>query len=90
MSEYQNWMGREVMSKKVWRISQCLFIVVLLITLIYCSTSQSLWLDEVFSLNLVDHSWGDMFDLAKADVHPPFYYVILKLFILIGGGGPTM
>ena len=84
MSEYQNWMGREVMSKKVWRIGQCLFIVVLLITLIYCSTSQSLWLDEVFSLNLVDHSWTDMFELAKADVHPPFYYVILKLFVSIG------
>ena len=73
------------MSKKVWIIGQCLFIAILLITLIYCSTSQSLWMDEVFSLNLVDHSWMEMFDLAKADVHPPFYYVILKLFILIGG-----
>ena len=72
------------MNKKVWRIGQGLFIVVLLITLIYCSTSQSLWLDEVFSLNLVDHSWKKMFDLARADVHPPFYYMILKAFVDVG------
>ena len=62
-----------------------MFMVVLLITLVLCSASQSLWLDEVFSLNLINHSWTEMIELAKADVHPPLYYIILKIFICVGG-----
>lgn len=42
------------------------------------SFSQNIWLDEAFSLALISHPWGEMINLAAADVHPPLYYVILK------------
>lgn len=45
--------------------------------------------DEIFSLELVVHSWTEMVTLAMADVHPPLYYLILKVFIdLFSGGDP--
>lgn len=40
--------------------------------------STDIWKDEAFSLALIAHPWREMLNLAAQDVHPPFYYVILK------------
>lgn len=34
--------------------------------------------DEAFSLALIRHSYGDVIKLTAQDVHPPFFYIILK------------
>ena len=44
--------------------------------------------DEIFSLTAARADWAAMFSAVAADlVHPPFSYVVLKLWILIGGDG---
>ncbi|MEK7651627.1 MAG: glycosyltransferase family 39 protein [Patescibacteria group bacterium] len=43
-------------------------------------TAISLWHDEAFSALLVNYSWQEMFYRIGLDVHPPFYYVILRLW----------
>ncbi len=44
--------------------------------------------DEIFSLSAARAGWGTMFSVVVADlVHPPFSYVVLKLWILLGGEG---
>ena len=68
---------------KLWYVGNFLFSILFLIIVIYCSRSNSLWVDEVFSLKLVRHNWAEMLKLATMDVHPPLYYFILKLFISI-------
>jgi uncharacterized membrane protein len=47
--------------------------------------SQSIWFDEVFSLALVKHSLKEMISLIIADVHPPLYYLILKIATVLFG-----
>jgi hypothetical protein len=42
--------------------------------------ARCLWFDEAFSWQLTRFSWGEMIERAQADVHPPFYYVLLKLW----------
>jgi uncharacterized membrane protein len=52
-------------------------------------TSYGLWDDEVFSVRTAQVSWSELFGLIATDaVHPPFFYVLLKLWI--AGGGATL
>ncbi len=41
-------------------------------------TTQNLWNDEVYSWDVARKPIDAIVDCAKADVHPPFYYIFLK------------
>lgn len=41
---------------------------------------QSVWFDEAYSINLAKRSFGEMIDLTAVDVHPPVYYILLKIW----------
>lgn len=49
-------------------------------------TDSCLWFDEIFSIHAAEMDWVNMFWFVAQDlIHPPFFYVLLKLWILIGG-----
>ena len=49
-------------------------------------TSASLWADEIFSLEAARLDWTGLFTVIIDDiVHPPLFYMLLKLWIQIGG-----
>ena len=49
-------------------------------------TSFSLWGGEAFSMIGVKQTWTGMFSYVIADiVHPPLFYILLKLWIALGG-----
>jgi uncharacterized membrane protein len=49
-------------------------------------TSSPLSFDEIFSVHAVHHDWGGMFSFLSQDmVHPPLFYVLLKIWFTIGG-----
>ena len=48
--------------------------------------NKSIWYDEVYSLNLVKGNFAQIVSGTAQDVHPPLYYLILKLGLLIGNG----
>lgn len=50
-------------------------------------TTECLWFDEIFSVHAArHHGWADMLGFVKADlVHPPLFYVLLKLWLALGG-----
>lgn len=48
--------------------------------------STCLWFDEVFSVHAATHSWTELIQFVAQDViHPPLYYIVLKLWIGVGG-----
>jgi hypothetical protein len=50
-------------------------------------TTYGLFSDEIFSLWLAGSSWREMMALAIEDVvHPPLFYILLKAWVLAGGG----
>lgn len=49
--------------------------------------SGQLWYDEAFSAGLVMKSWKELIYITAVDDHSPFYYVLLKLFYHLTGGG---
>lgn len=40
-------------------------------------------LDEPFTMGLINHNYSDIINLTKLDIHPPLYYLVLKLFLQI-------
>lgn len=47
--------------------------------------NNQLWFDETYSVGLVRHNLWDLIIAGAGDVHPLFYYVVLKLFTYIFG-----
>lgn len=45
---------------------------------------EDLWYDEVFSVQFIQHGYGEIASLTAQDVHPPLYYWYLKLFHDVG------
>lgn len=46
---------------------------------------NSIWFDEGFSIILIKNSFSEIWAVTATDVHPPLYYLMLKLFTLIFG-----
>ena len=42
--------------------------------------SSDIWVDEAFSIKMIEHSYIEMINLTAIDVHPPLYYIMLKFF----------
>ena len=59
-------------------------VLILLITFIgylpFFFNNYSLWGDELFTLDLVKLNIIDMFNATAIDIHPPLYYLMIKLF----------
>ena len=41
---------------------------------------NDIWYDELFTVGMAEHSYGELVRFTAADVHPPLYYCIVKLF----------
>ncbi|MEA2206762.1 MAG: mannosyltransferase [Blastocatellia bacterium] len=49
-------------------------------------TASCLWFDEIFSVHAARHPWSQIFSFVAADIiHPPLFYILLKVWIVIGG-----
>lgn len=50
---------------------------------VFLSFSSDLWYDEVFTMGLAGQSLKGLVSTTARDVHPPLYYIIVKLFLLL-------
>jgi len=51
-------------------------------------TASCLWFDEIFSVHAAEHSWNSILNFVALDlIHPPLFYLLLKIWIGIGGEG---
>jgi uncharacterized membrane protein len=49
-------------------------------------TDNCLWFDEIYSVHAAEHRWNELFHFVAVDlIHPPLFYVILKIWIALGG-----
>ncbi|MBD5503785.1 MAG: hypothetical protein HDR09_08610 [Lachnospiraceae bacterium] len=55
-------------------------VVMLLRSLMLCF-SNDIWYDELFTVGMIEHSYGDLIAFTARDVHPPLYYCIVKFII---------
>lgn len=51
-------------------------------------TDSCLWFDEIFGIHAAGHSWNSILQFVALDlIHPPLFYVLLKVWIVVGGEG---
>ncbi len=64
-----------------------LFLILIFGTILrfYHNLDISLWHDEAFSAFMIRYPWGEMFYRLGLDVHPPGYYIFLRLWSYIFG-----
>ena len=52
--------------------------------------SKSIWFDEPYTLALIRHDYFDIISILRDDMHPPLYFLSLKLFCQIFGYSLTV
>lgn len=57
---------------------------------VYFCFSSDIWYDELFTMGLADQSCGGLISMTARDVHPPLYYLIVKLFLTGVSGGSRL
>ena len=75
-------------AKRPLTLHATIFIAILLLALFlrfYCLTCSSLWHDEGNSWALAQRSFAQIAQDAAADIHPPGYYWLLKLWTALFG-----
>ncbi len=53
---------------------------------VFLCFSSDIWYDELFTMGLANQSCGKLISITARDVHPPLYYLIVKLFLTLFGG----
>ncbi len=49
--------------------------------------TDNLWYDEAYTAALISHPLKELVEITSQDVHAPFYYILLKGFYALCGGG---
>jgi 4-amino-4-deoxy-L-arabinose transferase-like glycosyltransferase len=70
------------MKKYFWLI---VILVVATLLRVYHNNDISLWHDEAFSALMIRYPWQEMFTRLAMDVHPPIYYIALRLWHYVFG-----
>lgn len=55
--------------------------VICMLGYLFLIGGRSVWADEAYTFSLIRHNYREICRITAADVHPPLYYLILKLFI---------
>src|SRR6202044_3809352 len=71
------------MKKQYWLLS--LLILAGLLLRLSHNLGISLWHDEAFSALMIRYPWNEMFYRLGLDVHPPMYYIALRLWHYVFG-----
>jgi len=60
-------------------------IIVFVAISLWTITKPSIWFDEAFSAYLVNFNFLEIAKFTASDVHPPFYYWLLKIWVMFFG-----
>lgn len=75
-------MLEKIKNIKTWHI---IVIVLGAIFMLIGAFHSNIWFDEAYTVGLVRHSFLDIIKIGIHDVHPLFYYLILRLFTIFTG-----
>ncbi|MDQ3710962.1 MAG: hypothetical protein M3388_01890 [Acidobacteriota bacterium] len=74
------------LSDKTWRVIIASIFVVYFLLRLWNLTDSCLWFDEIFSVHAAELDWQNLVWLVAQDlIHPPLFYFLLKIWIVIGG-----
>lgn len=73
-------------NKNFWRAIFAVVSVVFILLRLQHLTDSCLWFDEQFGVHAAEHDWTNLLHFVAQDlIHPPLFYVLLKIWISVGG-----
>lgn len=57
------------------------FAAVMLVNSVRLCFCGDIWYDELFTVGMAEHSYGELISFTAKDVHPPLYYCIVKAIL---------
>jgi mannosyltransferase len=91
VNKFENKLSEEldkIPDQKAQKLFQILILVAIFITLvvrIYNIEQKNVWFDEVYSWKLAQESFIQVIGLSSGDIHPPLYYIVLKIWMMVFG-----
>lgn len=74
--------------KLIWTVLLSALAVIYILLRFWHLTDSCLWFDEIFGVHAATLGFGEtLWFVAQDLIHPPLFYVLLKIWILIGGEG---
>jgi uncharacterized membrane protein len=75
----------KIINDKIVLVS--LFLIILLGSFLRIQNilHKEFWYDEAFTALMIDNNFVDILHLSKLDVHPPLYYLLLKVWSSVAG-----
>ncbi len=74
------------LTQKYWFAILAAICLIFILLRFWNLTESCLWFDEIFGVHAAEHDWENIFGFVAQDlIHPPLFYVFLKLWISIGG-----
>lgn len=64
----------------IWPVAVVIVILASAALSLLLGSGQSLWFDEQYSVLISGESMGRLIELTSVDVHPPLYYLLLKVW----------
>lgn len=72
--------------EKKWLIIFASISIVFVLLRMWNLTASCLWFDEIFSIHAATQPWQNLFWFVAQDlIHPPLFYILLKIWIAVGG-----
>ncbi|CAN5687415.1 hypothetical protein BH20ACI4_BH20ACI4_22060 [soil metagenome] len=72
--------------KIIWTVILSAIAVIYILLRFWHLTDSCLWFDELFGVHAASLEWREMLWFVAQDlIHPPLFYILLKLWISIGG-----
>lgn len=65
-------------------------LVISIVMTFFNISADALWYDESYSVATVTHSLGDIITLVSTDSHPPLYYILLRIAVVLFGNSLTV
>ncbi len=56
---------------------------IFLVLLFFMALDSSIWVDEAYTMGIVKYSIPELIQVTAQDVHPPLYYIIVKLVLSV-------
>jgi uncharacterized membrane protein len=85
MLNFSNEENQSIFKQRGWLIVLLILFALYFAFRLWRLTATCLWFDEIFSVHAARHSFGGLFSFVAQDlIHPPLFYLLLKIWISIG------
>lgn len=79
--EGNNVIWNKISQHGIYKNAPRILVFICFAVLVICSLNANIWLDETFSLRIIQYGYKEVIQYTAADVHPPLYYILLKAVV---------